>query len=188
MKQLFIITILWLTVSFHSHAQRYLPGQQGIQFTYGIVDDINYNTQNICAGAAFSTYTKNRNRWVIGGEYLQKHYVYKEVFIPKIQYTAEGGYYLNFLTALRQTVFFSVGASALAGYETINNGYKHLYDGATLINEDGFIYGGALTFEIETYISNWLVLLVNARERILTGSDIGKFHTQLGVGVKFIIN
>ena len=108
MKQLFIITILCLTVSFQSHAQRHFPGQKGMQFTYGIVDGINYNTQNFCFGVALSTYTKNRNRWVIGGEYLQKHYAYKEAFIPKIQYTAEGGYYLNFLTAFRQTVFFSV--------------------------------------------------------------------------------
>ena len=63
-----------------------------------------------------------------------------------------------------------------------------LFDGATLRNQDAFIYGGAITLELETYLSDRLVLLVNARERILWGSSIGHFHTQFGVGLKIIIN
>ena len=31
-------------------------------------------------------------------------------------------------------------------------------------------------------------LLLNARERALFGSDIGKFHTQVSLGLIFIIN
>ena len=61
-------------------------------------------------------------------------------------------------------------------------------DGATLLDKDCFIYGGVLTLELETYLTDWVVLLVNARERMLFGSDIGKFHTQVGMGLKFIIN
>jgi hypothetical protein len=63
-----------------------------------------------------------------------------------------------------------------------------LYDGATLMNQDAFLYGGALTLELETYITNRIVLLLNARERILCGSSTGNFSTQLGAGIKFIIN
>ena len=57
-----------------------------------------------------------------------------------------------------------------------------------IIGKFCFIYGGALTLELETYLTDRVVLLVNARERMLFGSDIGKFHTQVGIGLKFIIN
>ena len=108
--------------------------------------------------------------------------------IPVEQFTAEGGYYLKFLSDRRKTFFLSLGLSALAGYETSNRGDKLLPDGATLLDKDCFIYGGALTLELETYLTDRVVLLVNARERMLFGSDIGKFHTQVGMGLKFIIN
>ena len=78
--------------------------------------------------------------------------------------------------------------SALAGYETSNRDKKLLPDGSTLLDKDCFVYGGALTLELEAYLTDRVVLLLNARERALFGSDIGKFHTQVGVGVKFIIN
>lgn len=81
-----------------------------------------------------------------------------------------------------------MGLSALAGYETSNRGDKLLPDRATLLDKDCFIYGGALTLELETYLTDRVALLLNARERVLFGSDIGKFHTQVSVGLKFIIN
>ena len=139
-------------------------------------------------GAAMSTYTKNGNRWVVGGEYLEKHYPYKDLQIPVEQFTAEGGYYLKFLSDRRKTFFLSLGLPALAGYETSNRSEKLLPDGSTLLDKDCFVYGGALTLELEAYQTDRVALLLNARERALFGSDIGKFHTQVSLGLKFIIN
>ena len=99
-----------------------------------------------------------------------------------------GGYYLNFLSDRRKTFFLSLGLSALAGYETSNRDKKLLPDGSTLLDKDCFVYGGALTLELEAYLTDRVVFLLNARERALFGSDIGKFHTQVGVGIKLIIN
>ena len=62
--------------------------------------------------------------------------------------------------------FLSLGASAMGGYETINWNNKLLPDGATINNSDTFIYGGALTFELETYLSDSFTLLLNIRERL----------------------
>ena len=42
--------------------------------------------------------------------------------------------------------------------------------------------------EQEAYLTDRIALLVSARERALFGSDIGKFHTQVSLGLKFIIN
>ena len=79
-------------------------------------------------------------------------------------------------------------ASALAGYESVNWGEKVLHDGSTLHDRDSFIYGGALTLDVEFYVADRIALLANLRERCLWGGDTKKFHTQFGVGIKFVIN
>lgn len=191
MKQILLLLTLSLVLIGQAQAQRYLPGQKGVQATGGFVDGFklkNQDGQAFFGGIALSTYTKNGNRWVFGAEYLQKRHEYKNILIPISQITAEGGYYYKFLSDPSKTVFFSVGASVMAGYETINWGKELLFDGATITTKDNFLYGGAVSFEIETYLTDKLVLLLNVRERILLGSDINKFHTQVGVGIKFIIN
>ena len=42
---------------------------------------------------------------------------YRHVTIPSAQFTAEGGYYLNFLSDAGKVFFLNLGGSALAGYE-----------------------------------------------------------------------
>lgn len=77
--------------------------------------------------------------------------------------------------------------SALAGYETVNWGESRLPDGSLLTDGDHFIYGGALTLELSAYLTDKVVLLVNGRQRMLFGGDCGRFHSQIGVGVRFMI-
>lgn len=187
MKKYLFIVVALLALCGQANAQRYLPGMRGVELRGGFVDGVQ-KPLNYYTGVGISTYTKNRNRWVFGAEYLSKQYEYKEWSIPKAQFTAEGGYYLKFLSDPSKTFFLSIGGSALAGYETSRWGDKLLPDGATLMNKDAFIYGGAITLELETYLSDKVVLLLNARERVLWGSSIGKFATQFGIGLKFIIN
>lgn len=188
MKRLFftLLALLALGVG-QARAQRYLPGMRGIELRGGFVDGIG-KPLNYYLGVGLSTYTKKGNRWVFGAEYLSKQYAYQGIQIPKAQFTAEGGYCVKFLSDPSKTLFLSVGGSALLGYETSNWGEKLLPDGATLLNQDAFIYGGAVGLELETYLTDQIVFLVNVRQRVLFGSTIGKFHTQFGVGVKFIIN
>ncbi len=185
------LTILCLAFFGQVHAQRYLPGMRGIQFTAGAVDGFKLNRQDgqaFCFGTAMATYTKNGNRWVFGAEYLQKNHRYEDTYIPVSQFTAEAGHYLKFFSDPSKTFFLSLGASLLGGYETINRGKELLKDGTTIQNEDNFLYGGAVTLEAETYLTDRLVLLVGARERFLPSSSVSEFHFQLNVGIKFIIN
>lgn len=187
MKKIFLIIFVFVCLFEYSNAQRYLPGQQGIQLTIGTVNGINPQ-QAFYGGMAVSTYTQNDSRWVFGAEFLQKQLDYSQIQIPVAQFTGEAGYYYSFLSDPSKTLLLSIGASGLAGYETSNWGNKTLFDGATLLNKDAFVYGGALTLELETFITDRIIFLVNARERILWGSSIGEFSTQLGTGLKIIIN
>ena len=173
-----------------AHAQRCLPKMQGIEVRANMADGFNPggNDGGYSLGTALSTYTKGGNKWVFGGEYLLKNKPYKEEKIPVAQFTAEGGYYLKVLSDARKMLFVYAGASALAGYETVNWGDKVLADGALLRDKDAFIYGGALTLDVEFYVADRIALLANLRERCLWGNSTGHFHTQFGLGVKFIIN
>ena len=173
-----------------AHAQRCLPKMQGIEVRADMADGFNPGGKGggYSFGAALSTYTKKGNKWVFGGEYLLKNNLYKDTKIPVAQFTGEGGYYYKFLADGSKTFFLYIGGSALLGYETVNWGDKMLYDGSTIRSREGFLYGGAVTLEAEAYITDRIVLCISGRERVLWGTTTGHFHTQFGIGLKFIID
>ena len=70
----------------------------------------------------------------------------------------------------------------------MNRGERRLYDGATLRHRDRFLYGGAVTLEVDAYLTDRIILSLTGRERILWGTTTGHFHAQFGLGVKFIIH
>lgn len=191
-RYLIMIVALLALFAGQAHAQRCLPGMRGIELKAGMSDGFysgtNRNKAGYNFGAALSTYTKGGNKWVFGGEYLLKNNPYKDVNIPVAQFTAEGGYSFKVLSDARKIVFFYTGGSALAGYETVNWGDKLLYDGSTLHAKDAFIYGGAITLDMELYVADRIVLLASLRERCMWGGDTKRFHTEYGIGIKFIIN
>ncbi len=172
-------------------AQRCLPKQVGIELKGGFVDGFHGRKSDYTAyygGVFVSTYTKSRDRWIVGAEYLTKYFPYKSKKYPVTQLTAEGSYLYNLLSDKGRNVFLSVGGSALFGYETVNWNQKLLYDGAVLTDEDSLIGGISGTLELEIFITDKIVFLIDAEERILFGGSTGNFHTQIGCGIKIIIN
>ena len=193
-KYLFIIMMCAFLSSLAGKvsAQRYLPGQTGLELRLGGVDDFGRNVRhlrgNFQIGLALSRYNRNRSRWVFGADYVKKHYSYKDIAIPKAQFTGEVGYFVPFFSDRGRNVFFSAGLSALAGYETTNWNCKLLYDGATLLHKGAFIYGFAPAFEMEAYLTDRWAFLFNVRQRVFFGSSVGHFHTVVAVGLKYIID
>jgi len=61
-------------------------------------------------------------------------------------------------------------------------------DGAALQNKGAFIYGDAVALETEIYLSDAIALTASVTERLVWGNSTGHFHTQFGIGMKFIIN
>ena len=146
------------------------------------------NNAGYSFGASLATYTKGGHQWVFGAECLRRYHPYRESRIPVEQFTAEGGFFCDVLSDGSKTFFLSAGVSALAGYETVNGGKKLLFDGSTICNKDGFVYGGAVTLQAETYLSDRFVLLLYGRERCLWGGSTGHFHVQYGVGLKIMMD
>lgn len=193
MRKTLVLMVLLLALSAgQAYAQRCLPKMKGIELRGGMADgfytDDLHNKAGYWFGAALSSYTKGGNKWVYGAEFLQVHRPYRELRLPVSQFTAEGGFYYNFLSDNRKIMFLYIGGSALAGYETVNWGEKLLYDGSRLNNRDAFIYGCAATLEMEVYLADRIALTASVRERFLWGGITGHFRTQYGIGMKFIVN
>lgn len=187
---LFVVSLALLVGQ--AHAQRCLPKMKGIRLTAGMADGCysssSKNETGYTFGASLATYTKGGHQWVLGAEYLRRYHPYRERRIPVEQFTGEGGFFCNVLSDGSKNFFLSAGVSALAGYVTVNGGKKLLFDGSTLRNKDGFIYGGAITLQAETYLTDRFVLLLYGRERCLWGGSTGRFHTQYGVGLKIMLD
>ena len=75
----------------------------------------------------------------------------------------------------------------MLGYEAVNQGERLLWDGASLPDAESFLYGGAVSLEAETYLTDRLVLVLRLRERILWGGGASLFHTGFGVGIRYIL-
>ena len=188
----FLFVVMLALFAGQAHAQRCLPKMKGIRLTIGMADGFysasSKNEAGYSFGAALATYTKGGHQWVFGAEYLRRYHPYRDSRISVKQFTGEGGFFCNVLSDGSKTIFLSAGVSALAGYETVNGGKKLLFDGSTLRNKDGFLYGGAVTLQAETYLTDRLVLLFYGRERCLWGGSTERFHAQYGVGLKIMLD
>lgn len=173
-------------------AQRCLPGMSAVEVRADMVNGFYTGNSRDCGyniGVFYSVIKgNNANTWSFGGEYLQTYKPYGEKGrIPVAQFTGEIGYNLHIVSDYSQTFHLYGGLSALGGYETVNWGRHTLSDGSTLHNSDAFIYGCALTLSADFYLSDKIALTANVKERFVFGNSTGHFHTQYGVGVKFII-
>ena len=190
-RNIAIMAMLALTAG-QAFAQRCLPQMKGIEVKVGMADGV-YNGKKSCkagyyVGLGVSSYTKGGDKWTYGAEYLQVNLPYRETSVPIAQITGEFGYSHNFLSDNSKTVLFYIGGTALAGYESVNWGKRTMSDGATLQNKGAFIYGGAVALETEIYLSDAIALTASFKERLVWGNSTGHFHTQFGIGMKFIIN
>jgi hypothetical protein len=164
-------------------AQRYLPGMKGVQVAGGMIERDGYFIH-----AGYAKYTKSQNRVLFDAAYLQRNYEYENDKIPVMQFTAEVGYYFRFFNDNAHSFFLAFGIHIGTGYETINLKEKRLSTGAIINNQDVWIYGGAVALEAEYYLDDKYVLLLFARERLYGSSTVSIFHTQIGLGIKFILD
>jgi len=144
MKRNFLFIILLLALfTGQAEAQRRLPGMKAVRFTTEMTDGFYSRANRHDAGYAFSlavsTCTGNGNQWMFGGEMLKRNIPYRSTHIPLSQYTGEGGYYHTFFSTPGKSFFLNLGASALLGYETVNEGDRLLDDGAVLQQCESFI-------------------------------------------------
>ena len=190
-KAIFIIAAMLALFAGQAMAQRCLPGMSAVEIKADMADGFYTGKSRDCGysfGVNYSVFKGNADTWSFGGGYLQTYKPYGEKGrIPVAQFTGEAGYNLHLVSDYSQTFHLYGGVSVLGGYETVNRGDKSLPDGSTLHNGDAFIYGGAVSLQADFYLSDKIALTANVRERFVFGNSTGHYHTEYGVGVKFLI-
>ena len=88
----------------------------------------------------------------------------------------------------RENFQVTVGVDKVLGYEVVDRGGKRLYDGATLVSGNGFVYSGEIALRGEAYLCDRVALLLTLRERVTGGSSVARFHTLLGAGLRIMIH
>ncbi len=188
MKKFVFLLVCFAAIAVSTHAQRLIPGQRGLQLSIGVpVTENNlFSDGNITAEIAMTINHKRANHWLFGLEYSKKNFAYRSELIPAETVSFEGGYMLNLFSDRSKTVLLNTGLTGVAGYETINRNEKLLYDGATLLEEDNFVYGGAYHLALDIYPMDNLVLFVKGKCKVLWGSDVEMFRPSVQSGIRII--
>lgn len=169
-------------------AQRCLPGQTGVQLGGGACGGFllrdKYGAWSFHAELSVVRYVRKTRYWEFGAGYLPvsgsdaaQRAVYGRV-----------GYFVPVARDRRDNFLVTAGLSGVLGYETVNRGGKRLYDGATLVSGNGFVYGGEIALRGEAYLCDRVALLLTLRERVTGGSSVARFHTLLGAGLRIMIH
>lgn len=182
-KYLYSLMFIFISIS-TSQAQRILPGQKGLDVSTGILSNEDpRRNYSLNIGLVINGKNGNYQLWAL--EYTHQYYPYKNIAIPHETYTAESGYSLFLFGDSKRNISLNAILTAVAGYESINGGENILYDGAKIRTKDSFIYGGGGRLSIEIYPSDRFVLLLQARTKILWGTDLQQFRPSAGVGLRF---
>lgn len=184
-KYIYMLMLLLIGIS-ASHAQRMLPKQKGLEVNAGVLlDDHIGNDYYLNIGMTING--KNGNYQLWGLEYTHQYHDYKTIRIPLETYTAEGGYSFFLLGDFGKNITLNAGITGVVGYEQVNRGKSLLDDGAKILSDDNFIYGLGGRLSLETYLSDWLVLLLQGRVKALWGTDLKQFRPSAGVGFRINI-
>ena len=142
MKKLGLLILIVLFIgTIRGFSQRCLSGQWGVELSGGWGDGyplIKNRSMDYSLGLSFFRYAQNQNKWMIGIEYMEKHFCYKCNTVPVSQFLMPVGYWYNLFTNRIKSIFFNLTGGLLLGYESINWGQKNFCDGAILKNRNCF--------------------------------------------------
>ena len=181
-KYIFAVVLAMLSIP-AVQAQRMLPKQKGLEINAGLLSK--EVTDNYYLNLTLTVNGKKGNYWLWGAEYSHRCADYRDAQIPLEAYVGEVGYSLQLLSHARKAITVNAGLMAVGGYETINRGEAVLYDGATILDKDNFIYGAGGRLSLETYLSDRFVLLIQGRAKMVWGTDLNQFRPSAGVGLRF---
>ena len=182
-KYIYAVLLILITVT-KSPAQRMVPGQKGFEINAGTLSgDRPWRNYNLSLAMTINSKNGSYQLWAL--EYSHQYSNYKELRLPLETYTAEGGYSFFVLGDVHRNIALNATLTAVVGYESINRGKDLLQDGAKIITEDSFLYGAGGRLSFETYLSDHLVLLLQARTRAMWGSDLEQFRPSAGLGLRY---
>lgn len=185
MRKILISKLIMLClISSLVNAQRMTPKQKAFEINVGTFAEPRIG-KNFYVNAGFVVYGKKANYQLYGLEYSRQTVNYKSLSIPIENYMAEAGYGFYLMGDYKRSINLYTAVSATVGYESINNGNSELPDGGLIVDQDNFIYGAAGRLSLETYVTDHLVLLIQAKVKVLWNTDLEQFRPSIGFGFRF---
>ncbi|WP_312296968.1 conjugal transfer protein TraO [Chryseobacterium sp.] len=182
MKKYIIVLILML-ISIHGYSQRMVYKQKALEVSVGMLASKDVSS-NYYVNLTLNSFGRRGNYWIWSTEFQRRTTDYKRWKLPLENYLGEIGYSVQLLSDSRKFITLNAGLTGVAGYEVLNRGDSILSDGALLLNDGGFIFGTAGRLSLETYLSDNIVLLLQARIRVLWGTDLDQFRPSSGIGLR----
>ena len=186
-KYLFLLACAVATM-LPAQAQRLIPKQKGIEVVGSlpiIKGEKLFAKDNFGLGLSLTRYLKRENYAFMGMEYEQQNMPYRSYDVKLKDALLHLGYMQSIVSDNGKNVFAYAGISALGGYEELNEDKKLLLDGAKLLDDSHFVYGGAVHLSIECFLSDNVLLLFKGQGRILFGTDVHHFRPAVSAGIRF---
>lgn len=173
-----------LTMNVQSSAQQMIPKQKGFEISYSVFPN-SPEKQNYALAAGLVTYAKNGNYWFGLAEYSRKYYEYRNYDIPIDTYLLNAGYSFYLVGDSMRNVNLNLGLGSLVGYEQVNRNKPILYDGSLLDSTESFVYGVSGKLSLESYLTEYIVFIVDGQLRFLQNSQLGTLHSLIGLGLRY---
>lgn len=188
MKKYLFLLACAVAMMLPAQAQRLIPKQKGIEVIGSlpiIKGEKLFAKGNFGLGLSLTRYLKRENYAFMGMEYEQQNMPYRSYDVKLKDALLHLGYMQSIVSDNGKNVFAYAGISALGGYEELNEDKKLLLDGAKLLDDSHFVYGGAVHLSIECFLSDNVLLLFKGQGRILFGTDVHHFRPAVSAGIRF---
>ena len=188
MKKLCLLLACALCGFISANAQRLIPKQQGIEVIASvplIKGEKVFSKEHWGASVSLTRCLKRASYAFLLAEYEEQRLAYRDYEVPIRDVLLQVGYMHPLLSDRGKNIFTYLGLSVLGGYEELNEEKFLLPDGATLLDRSRLVYGGALHSSVECFLSDRLLLVLKAQERLLLGSDLHRFRPALALGLRF---
>ncbi len=188
MRRFLLCLSLSLFCIISSQAQRLIPHQRAIELSVGtpvIKGKQLFQKEQMTAALSLMQYFRQGNYAFLSAEYGQENYHYRASLVPCKDYLLQLGYMHALLSDKGKNIFFYLGASAVGGYEELNENNAFLYNGAKLLDKSNFVYGSALHSSIELFLTDNIVLSLKGQARLIFGTDLNRLRPALALGLRF---
>jgi hypothetical protein len=183
MKKILSIFLMVILPFTSLMAQRLLPYQKGLQISAGIFSN-DHPKDNYFVNLELTRNHKKGNYHFFSAEYQRRTTFYTENPIPIETYLLTGGYSFHLIGLPNKIVSLNSGIEASGGYQLVNHNRLLLPDGSQINNESSFVYGAGGRLTIETYLTNFIILSLQARAKYVWGTNYNQFRPSAGIGFR----
>lgn len=175
-----------------SYSQRLISGTKGIELNVGKA--LGYKTSgNIpfldnCTVDVSGFYIHGSENYIeYGASYLSIVKPYSDVYIPVRDLSVKLGYMFKLFSDNQRNFIVYAGATALGGYEFVNDDKTELYDGSKLLSKSNYIYGFTPQASMEMFLNDKISLIASFKVSCVFHSDFEVIRPNISIGTRFSI-